>query len=403
MKKYVFLSCGVFGIGGGQLYVSNKAEYLIQKGYKVYSISTSGSCYKNGIEYGGLMMVQNSILDEMSYYPEAYTHIKREKIIKKAIRTFSFEENDEIIIESNSLLCAAWAEKIAQRIKCKHIIFSISEKNPINDYLFSFLEFKFNRGELATIAARTFKELIELSSIITEQNIPVLRAYLGDPISEEIDERLENIETSDYNICIIGRGEKRYIEYSCLSLINFCKKHADDTFTVGLVSAFSDKNKEQYIKDQFASLNNVKVYYLGYFSPIPRRLFEMFDLYIGGAGCASLPYRQNVLTLAMDLHNDRPLGFMGYDVYKTVETSLSEADIEAFLEDAFFKKEYLKKQYIPSPQLSASEAFSYHDKFLENSNKIPNYYMKKNRNVSFNEKIKATLSFLIKIKRKLVK
>lgn len=403
MKKYVFLSCCVFGIGGGQQYVSNKAEYLIQKEYKVYSISSSIPCYRNRIEYSGLTRVENSVLDEMSHYPEAYPYIKREKIIKKAIRTFSFEENDEVIIESNSLLCATWGEKIAERIKCKHIIFSISENNPTNEYLQGFLEFKFKRGELATIGVRTFQELTSKSTVVTDQNLPVLRAYLGDNISDEGDDRLENIERSDCNICIMGRGGKRYVEYSCLALAEFCYKHSDVSFTVGLVSEFDDKDKEQIIREQFEKADNVKVYYLGYFSPIPKKIFEMFDLYIGGAGCAALPYRQNVLTLAMDLHNDRPLGFMGYDVYKTIGVSREDADIEAYLKDAFFEKEYLKKEYKPCEVVSAADAFSYHDQFVENSCKEKLYYTKKNKNITIKDRIKAQFPFLVYLKRKMVK
>ena len=399
MKKYVFFSCSVFGVGGGQLYVSNKSEYLIDKGFQVYSISTSHLSYADKIFYKGLYQVQNIILSELEFCPEAYSAAKREKIINQIIHMISADESDEIVLESNNLPCAIWAERLAERLQCKHVFFSISEHNFINGHTLEFLEFKFKRGELATIGTKTFKRIYAKSMLITEQNIPTLRAYLGDYIGDETDERLENIQKSDYNVCIIGRGGKRYVEYACLSLAAFCQKHPTVSFTVGIVSKFRDDEKRQRILERFEAAANVKVYCLGYFSPIPRALFDMFDLYIGGAGCASLAYRQNVLTLAMDLYNDRPLGFMGYDVYKTKDVSEQDADMEAYLEDAFFGKEYLKKEYLPSPVMTAEEAFSRHDEFLENSSKEKEYFIKTNKAVSLKEKVKAKFPFLIKLYR----
>ena len=402
MKKYVFFPCTVFGVGGGQLYVANKAAYLKNKGYEVITAS-SDSNINGDIFYNHLNSIKNSVFKELKHSPDAYTKKRKEKIIQNIIREIGVEEADEIVLESNTLISGLWAERIAERIGAKHIVFSVSEHCNVDEYMSAFLDFKFRRGELATISVSSFENVIRASSLITEQNLPILRAYLGDPIEDVEYKELDKIEKSYFNICIMGRGEKRYVEYACKSLAAFCKKHPDSTFSVALISQFSVQSKEMEIRNAFNQLENVKCYFLGYLNPIPRKIFTLFDLYIGGAGCASLFYRQKVLTLAMDLYNDRPLGFMGYDTCVTNAIASEDNDMESFLEDAFFKKEYLKKQYKSAAYMTAEEAFSHHDYFLQTGSKEKSYFIVTNRSVSLKKKIGARFPFLVAIKRKLIK
>lgn len=403
MKKYVFIMCGIFGIGGGQRYVSNKAEYMHEKGYEISTFSSFGPASGGGIFYDGVKQSNNYVLTQLRYHPDSCSKRKREHIIKSVIKLINVEEMDEILLESNTLISALWAERIAERIKAKHIVFSVSEHNLIDDHMRAFLEFKFKRGELATITTKSFREVIEKSQIITEKNLPILTAYLGDPVEEVEDERLQNFEKSDHNICIIGRGEKRYVRYACEEVVQFCKKYRDKTFSVALVSEFLDDKLKTKIQALFASAENIRLYHWGYFMPFPRDLFEKFDLYIGGAGCASLPYRQNVLTLAMDLYNDRVLGIMGYDGCTSNAAAGDCLDMKEYLEDVFFNKNYLTKQYTPAACRTADEAFSLHDRLIENSSSQEEYYTLTNSEIGFKEKVKTAVPFLVTVSSKLSK
>lgn len=399
MKKYVFVTCSVFGVGGGQQYVSNKTEYLRAKGYKVYTVSNSPFSIGGKIIYRGLDEAVNGIFTELQYLPEAYPKRKMRKIIQSVVEFIDPCDSDEIVLESNSLICAVWAEKIAERVKGKHIVFSVSEHNDIDKYFCEFLEFKFARGEFATIGIKTMKPLFAMSSIVNEENCPILKAFLGDNVSDYFDERLNEFEKKDHSICIIGRGDKPYVEYACLEVADFCAKYPDKTFSIGLISEFRDLNKAARIKAKFEVLKNVNVYYWGYFSSFPTALFKMFDLYIGGAGCASLPYRQNALTLAMDLYSDKPLGLMGYNGEKTIDAKIADADMQQCLKDALFDKQYLKKEFIKPVVLTGAEVFSHHDKLLETGSNTKQYYIKHNKFVGIKDKLKVRFPFLLKIKK----
>ena len=403
VKKYVFFTCGVFGIGGGQRYVSNKAEYLRNKGYNVSTISAFLLSRQSKLFYNGLHQCQNYVVTELRFHPDSYSSKKRDRIIQQVVKLVDDRTANEIIIESNNLVSAVWAERIAAQINAKHIVFSVSEHNVVDNYMRDFLEFKFKRGELATITTKSFCEVIEKSQIITEENLPILRAYLGDPVEDVEDERLQSFEKSEYNLCIIGRGEKRYVRYACEEVVQFCKKYRDKTFSVALVSEFLDDKLKTKIQALFASAENIRLYHWGYFMPFPRDLFEKFDLYIGGAGCASLPYRQNVLTLAMDLYNDRVLGIMGYDGCTSSRGSSENLSTAEYLEDVLFQKRYLIKTYTPPVRTTMDQAFASHDALLENSSKEKRYCSAVNHDVSIKERIKTAFPFLVTIRNILSK
>ena len=393
----------MFGVGGGQLYVANKTDYLIRQGYEVYTVSSSVFSVNGVLVYQKLNQAQNETFTELRYEPDVYSRRRQDKIIENIIRIFALQEQDEIVLESNDLTGSLWAERIAARVGAKHIVFSVSEHNELDAHMLDFLEFKCQRGELATISKRSFENILEASSVITEQNLTLLRAYLGDAIEDVPCAALEKVEKGDFNVCIMGRGEKRYVEYACLALAAFCEKHPSSRFTVALIAEFRDAQTEKAVLDAFGAVKNIRFYHFGYLSPIPRSLVTFFDLYIGGAGCASLFYRQKVLTLAMDLYHDRPLGLMGYDTCVTSVASSEDADMDACLEDAFFRKEYLKKEYTPAPVLSAEEAFAYHDAFLAHSSEEKAYFTARNRRVSCKEKLKAHFPFLAAMRIKLLK
>lgn len=401
MKKYVFLTDGVFGIGGGQRYVSNKTEYLTKKGFDVYTLSSSVFSQKGKIFYEGLKQAENYVMPELRFYPDAYPKYKTKKILQKTIDMLPFAKDDEIFIESNYLIGAVWAERIAERIKAKHIIYAISESNTIDAYMRDFIEFKAQKGEFATISTKSVKELLAQSNVVTEQNLQILHANLGDPIEDITDERIQTFERSDYNICVIGRGGKRYVEYACEEIVKFARKHTDKSFSVALISEFKNSVLDKKIHKQFDSTDNIKCHYWGYFAPFPRKVFEMFDLYIGGAGCATLPYRQNALTLAMDLYNDRALGLMGYDGCSSQEPAKTQNDMAWYLEDVFFTKRYLEKRYVPAGTLDNNSTYDSHMQFLENSSDDLSYYSAINKNIGLKKKLKANIPVLIPLYIKL--
>ena len=401
MKRYLFFAFSVFGIGGGQRYVANKAEYLKKKGFDVYTFSHSLLSSNGEIYYAGLEQAENFVMKELRFYPDAYPKHKTKKILQKVVDLLPFANDDEIVIESNYLIGALWAERVAERFKAKHIIYSVSEHNRIDMYMRDFLEFKAKRGEFSTISTRSVKELLAQSKVVTEQNLQILHANLGDPIEDITDERIQTFERGDYNICIIGRGEKRYVEYACEEIVKFSRKHTDKRFSVGLISQFNS-TLDKKIHKLFDSTDNIKCHYWGYFAPFPRTLFEMFDLYVGGAGCATLPYRQNALTLAMDLYNDKALGLIGYDGCTSVYPAKTEQDTAEYLEDVFFTKYYLEKKHVPATVFDKNGAYDSHMQFVENSSDAVSYYSVINKNVGLKQIIKANFPILVSLSTKLL-
>jgi len=395
MKKYIIINYGIIGIGGGQLYTKNKARFMEDKGYEVYVLY----CHNYldiSIEY--LKKFENGHFPELELNLACLSQRRIDKSIDKMLKHINYNDGDEVTIESNALDLSSWGEVLAERVKGKHIIFSVSEKNRIDESNLKYTEFKYMRSELATINERTFSNLYEKSNIVPNSGVKKLTAFLGDPVEEYDAPEIDNLNLKDKNICIIGRMFKPYVIYSCKKLSDYVIKYPEIQFSLTLLG-MKDEEVILQVVNLMADCNNTTVNFVDSLSPIPKKVFSMFDLIIGGAGCASLPYRQGSLTLCMDVHTDKALGLMGYDLTKALDGNPCPKEFEDYMDDALFTKDYKNRKFIAPDYPTKEECFSEHDDFLSKTDATKEYFDFSKCTVSKKEKIKTILYSIFGVKR----
>ncbi len=395
MKKYILITFGINGIGGGQIYLKNKAQYMEDKGYDVYVLY-----YYNSLN----ISIKYLEKFKKGYFPELELNFaclpqKRiNKSINKILKYINYSDEDEVIVESNVLDLSMWGEELAKHVKGKHIIFSISEKNKIGESNLKYAEFNYKRGELATINEKSFSDLYDKSRVVPGNGVKKLVAFLGDPVEECDSPEIDTLDLADKNICILGRMSKSYVIFSCKKISEYIIKYPEIHFSL-TVLGMKNEDVISRINGLFVGCNNMKVNFVDSLSPIPKKVFTMFDLIIGSSGCASLPYRQGALTLCMDVHSDRALGLMGYDIVKSLGENAHPKDFEEYLDEALFTKDYKNREYMKSDYPTKEECFSEHDDFLSKTDITKEYFDFSKCTVSKKEKIKTILYSIFGVKR----
>ena len=130
MRTYVIITHGIVDIGGGQLYVNSKFEFLRKNNWNVIVLSYT----EGNIILKQLAGQSHNIIPELELDPVYFRRKKRNSIINDIIERVDIA--NEIIVESNSTTLSLWGEIISAKLKAKHIIYNINEA--INS-LFSFL------------------------------------------------------------------------------------------------------------------------------------------------------------------------------------------------------------------------------------------------------------------------
>lgn len=313
MKTYVFFANTMAGISGGPIYVRNKMRYLKEIGWNVVVIDNTA------IKKAPILLEEfNPYSDfrfcELLFPPFWFTKFQRKNIINKILTVIGPAER--YVIESTQIILSEWAEILASELNAKHLIYLINENDVIkSDSLFEFLSFKYDRNELFTITPRTCINLFSRYS----KKINLETCYWNAGVSNTIENyevpRLSSIPKADFNIGYFGRY-KQIIPYVCKELREFCLTHPDIRINF-IVLGFDKFNKDDQILLRTENLNVIN---LGELSPIPKLFFDITDVIIASAGCASISYKYGARVITMSVEKDQALGILGY----TTEANMSE-------------------------------------------------------------------------------
>lgn len=395
MKKYILINVGINGIGGGQIYAKNKLQYMEEKGYSVFSLFCH---YSMDISIEYLQKFKNGYFPELELNLACLSKKRIAKIINKILQYISYNDGDEVVVESNEMLLSMWGEELAKHVNGKHFIFSVAEKPKVDESNIKYVEFKYLRGELSTINTKSFGNLYKKSNIVPDCGVKKLTAFLGDPVKEYDAPEIDNLKLKDKNICIFGRMSKPYVMYSCTKISEYVTKYPQVNFSLTVIGM---KNEEvaSKINNLFTNRANVQVEFIDSLSPVPKKVFSMFDLIIGASGCASLPYRQGALTLCIDANTNKVLGLMGYDIEKPFSENPSAKTTEEYFDEVLFTKDYQNREYKKPFIPTRDGCFAEHDDFIDKSDKVKEYFDFGKCSVSKKEKIKTVLYLIFGIKR----
>lgn len=336
MNKYVFIAMSISGIGGGQQYMSNKIRYLSNKGYEVHVFS--GKMGKIAVE--NLKPYQENIFPELFYAPAIFTSRRREKTLCKMIKALSYSsDEDNIIVECNSIENAKWGEMLAERLCCKSIIFNLQEKHNYSKSERDFLQYKLNRSELLGINKHSVGIMLKSPSFECQDNM-VFKPMCSNSV-QDCEDGVSQLFSSDIDIRIasIGRTAKAYVMPFYENLIKYVSLHNDKRFELVFIGATTKKLKNQLI-DIAQRIPNLHLCFTGSLYPIPRQIFSKVDIFISASGSATTSYNEKCPTIRIHPTTAEVCGIMGYNYFNGVNTQFDVIEgysLEEAIDDILVK------------------------------------------------------------------
>lgn len=380
MKTYVLIFSFMGYVSGGPIYDTNKIKYLKERGWTVNVLSVG---LKRNLIIKSLKEYCSPTFPELTQYPFYFSKRKRNLILDDLISNIKLAEGDsysDVIIETGTDYTAFWGELIAKKLKAKHIIMFLDEKNPnVNKDTFEFYKFKYNRGELASISLKSLKFIFEPYFEIKNSNEHILSACCTNTVADIQDDIINKIPLGDYTIGSIGRLEKDFVENIVDGICTFAKSVPDKKVAVSFFGGFpvSMADKINKLKEELKAQNNIQFFISGYIWPIPKDIFKNFDVFISGAGSARVSANQNIPTIKMDVINNQPEGIY-YDLKnylsKKIEGNTSVAD---YLKSILIEKKYPKiigKETLEEEWIQICQKFDLHMKFLLKSSNKKEYF-----------------------------
>ncbi len=372
-KRYIILST-FFDMGGGQLYVRNKVDYLQKKGWHV-DVYTGRS---------GKLLIPEMEKYKDNYYPELddfpfyFSRKKREQIINDIIGQ---KKINETIIESSKAPYAVWGEMLAERVKAKHIFFDLDEEFPKYDsWYYHFADFKHKRREIAGIIPQSMQRMFRDHKIIEQGENYNLKFICQNTISTENNRIVDNIEKTDINLSCISRLDKNYIMPMIREIVLFAKMHREKTISLILVGDAKDSLIIDRLKHTVMNTDNIRLHLLGYLSPIPQSLIDRTDIFIGTSGSAIMTAQEGKITITVDTSTCRPIGILGYDIDVGVflEKENPFESLSVYLEYLCYSADknkiikYIKENN--KPKMDYMREFDTHMDFIKKSDRAKDYF-----------------------------
>lgn len=379
-KLYIFLTFAVCGIGGTQIYVRNKLNYLHNKGWKTCVISSEPG---DEIIIKELEPYRNGIHKELANNPFLLSKHKRETIITEIIefiKGFGSLTPDNVIIESSYIGISPWGEILAERLCAKHFIFFIQE-----DYRFKidsyrkFFNFKFERGELAFNSKNAIETLFDGFKDIKDSEKYQLAPYCVNSIEDCESKILSSLPKADFYIGSFGRVNKPFVIPMIQDLVKYVKLHQDKTFHLVLFG-WTDNNQDIIKIEQLLSeTNNLTFQITGPIYPVPLCDLNKMDLFISTAGAARATSNEGLITISYDDVYLKPIGILDHttqnSLYIEDETNVK---LDNLMESILFEKKYYKQYKEPiDHEKLYNKRFDEHMRFVDQSNPDLTFYRTK--------------------------
>lgn len=367
---YIFLTDSIVKVGGAEIYVRNKCNYLKDTGWNVFIFSTD----EGEIRIEDLKEYKPYIRKEFQIPPFAYSFEHRNQLIESIIALSNAYNPHKIVLESNSLRLSLWGELIAQQLHAKHLLFILEEKPMIRGKgLLDFLQFKYRRRELAGIAKESLQLLFAPYFKISADESYFLPAYCTNPIEDIECSWLRDIPDADFCLASFGRLEKPYLQTVLTDMEEFISSHTSKTFNLifigGERTGFSVQNQ---IKRMFSKYPNVYVLITGFLFPVPLSLIRRVDVFLSSAGSASATNQLGIPTISYDTIDKQPIGIMGkttkHSLFREDEPKVKGCDL---LQEILIENKY---EFTIVPFVKRKPDYSLHMIFLERSENVLEYF-----------------------------
>lgn len=286
--KYLILTFNVCNMGGGQLYVLRRANYLRERGYDVSIVVT----FDNGFfplekEFRGFPIF---------YIPEigrCILELSEKKIneIIDGLRT-RIGVYKSLLIESHTLQTAEWGEFIAYKLRGKHLIYTLAEPQ-VKRYIFNpgkriFYD-KLEKGQFYGCSSMS---LYRIFGKDIKKNRYVNIGYDENELTETCVPDISYLKgKDDFVITTVTRLDKLYVEPLINDTILLAKEHSEKEITLIIAGGSKTPGREEYLFTTYSSeklkLNNLHVIFTGYIKNLGKDIFRLTDVFVG-MGTASI-------------------------------------------------------------------------------------------------------------------
>lgn len=304
MKTYIMMFGIANIVAGGPIYNANKIKFLEQYGWNIVVFPIdSGKIYIKPLE-----KYNNKSCDFIRFPPCIFCEQQVERFVEQM--ACSIPVSDQLIVETGTDYTALWGELLANRLKARHIIMFLDEKNEnVNEYSSQFYEFKYKRNELYSISE---KSLIHIFSPYFDIEYPeknVWNAWCTNSVENIESDIINKLPTADYMIGSIGRLDKSFVSNIIEGICAFADEYEEKSIGCCLFGGADDKTISN-IKKEIRLHRNIILYISDYIWPIPKLIFPKFDVFVSGAGSANVSANMGIPTINMDVITNEPIGFV---------------------------------------------------------------------------------------------
>lgn len=309
-QNYCIITPDLGGIGGAQLYTIRRLNYLKSNHCKVFIVTGNTSNFKLKNNFEGIEILE---VPEISLNPILFTNQRVKKTYNKLIK---FLNNKSIqIIESHTLSNAIYAENIANELKCKHIIYLLNENKIKFNYgigYSDFFYFKLNRRELFGVSSKSL-DIVFSTKLDSQKNRYINIGYDVNELTCEKNDIIKQYLPSknyDLKILTIARLDKHYIKILIKEFIKLSIIYPDKTFFLLIIGESTNNSILRKLKKSFKDIENCKIVFSGYIYPLPKEIFNYFDLFIGQGTASVVSISQGCATAIISDDYKSP-GFLG--------------------------------------------------------------------------------------------
>ncbi len=303
--KYIFVIPSICNIGGAQLYLVNKINYLEENGWDVDVIyARKDICRIKQLEkyiHNCFPYINYSTM----YYRQSYVESKVNNICRK----LAVSPEEEVILESCTVSISTWAEIIASKLGAKHICFAFEELFEMSRSQLDFAYYKHIRHELAGISDYAVPLMFKNSKYVIQS--PEVYGARPLPSIGDVEHSLTSQLTS-YDIVIgsFGRLDKGFVWTALEEMKQYYERRSKGKYAVLLIGDTKDNLFKKKIYALFEGLADV--YITGEIWPVSRELVKCVNVFVSTSGAASSTAIEGVPTIAINPETFKPNGILDY-------------------------------------------------------------------------------------------
>lgn len=300
---YVFLRNMIGDLGGGQLYMARKSDYLRSRGWDVHAFYFT----EKDVLIPELNVFSGNRIPELGMPFSIFSNRQRRRIAEFILRECG--NPTSITIESYNFNSALWGEYIASVAGGKHVSFLLEEEYVgLTPQIEDFMRFKLSQKLLYGITDHNIPSIIPEAS--PEQTFLSAEGCCRVNILDYDCPALEKIRQADFSILTVTRLDKPYVVDMFREIVAFALGHPDKTIGFIILGDTADAERKKMLLSILSEAPNLKVSELGYVFPMPWKMFDVADVFVGCSGSALDANTTGLPVITVDANDFSAIGIL---------------------------------------------------------------------------------------------